>query len=122
MDRKLREEIATLHANLCSALAHPHRLLIVCMLAEGARNVGDITAELDIAQSSVSRHLKILEEKGIVFSQRHGQYIEYRLSDARIISALEILRAVVSDMLKEQVALAHTLKDSYSSVRDLSGN
>lgn len=106
MSDNLREEVVRLHAQVCSGLADPNRILIIYSLADGPRNVNDIAGKVELPQPTVSRHLKILRERGIVRFERDGQSINYRLSDMRIIQALDLLRATLADQLKEQVLLA----------------
>ena len=72
MDKQLKLEIAAMHAQICGALSNPTRLLMICTLADGGKTVGEISAELEIPQSSTSRNLKILEEKGLVYATRQG--------------------------------------------------
>jgi ArsR family transcriptional regulator len=112
MNSQLKQEIAALHANLCNALSNPTRILIVCLLSEGSRTVTDLAGELELAQPAVSRHLKVLQEKGLIYPQRDGKFTHYHLSDYRVIEALQIMRDVVTDMLREQVALAHRMQES----------
>ena len=106
MSENLREEVVRLHAQVCNGLADPNRILIIYSLADGPRNVNDIAANVELPQPTVSRHLKILRDRGIVRSDRDGQTINYRLSDIRIIQALDLLRATLADQLKDQVLLA----------------
>ena len=111
MSDNLREEVVRLHAQVCSGLADPNRILIIYNLAEGPRCVTEIAASLELSQPTVSRHLKVLRERGIVRAERDGQTIHYRLSDARIIHALDILRSILADQLKDQVLLARQVNE-----------
>ena len=61
------------------ALADPQRLQIVETLLAGERQVGEVADELDIHQSGVSRHLRILLEAGIVGMRPDGQRRLYSL-------------------------------------------
>jgi len=106
MDIRLREDVAELHAQLCSGLADPNRILLLYALAEHPHTVSDLASALELPQPTVSRHLKILRERGMVSAQREGQSVEYALADRRIIQALDLLRAVLADVLESQVALA----------------
>jgi DNA-binding transcriptional ArsR family regulator len=105
-DNNLREEVIRMHAQVCNGLADPSRILIIYSLAEGPRCVNDIAASMEIPQPTVSRHLKILRERGIVRAERVGQNINYHLTDARIIQALDLLRSMLADQLKDQALLA----------------
>ncbi|MHC1739517.1 MAG: ArsR/SmtB family transcription factor [Anaerolineaceae bacterium] len=108
----LREEVTRLHAQICSGLADPNRIMIIYSLADGSRNVTEIAATVELPQPTVSRHLKILRERGIVRSERNGQSINYQLSDKRVVDALDLLRSALGDMLKDQAALAKQVKES----------
>lgn len=112
MNDSLREEAVRLHANVCSGLADSNRILIIYNLANGPHNVNEIAANVGLPQPTVSRHLKILRECGIVRSERDGQTINYRLTDKRIVQALDLLRATLADMLNEQAALARQVNEN----------
>ena len=105
----LTQEITQLHADICSGLADPRRILILYALHERPSNVSDLAKAIDISQPAASRHLKILHERGMVSSQRDGQSVVYTLSDQRVIEALDLLRAVLAEKLKSQAALAESV-------------
>lgn len=102
----LVQEITQLHADICSALADPRRILILYALAEQPRNVSDIAVQIGISQPAASRHLNILRERGMVIAQRDGQSVVYQLGDPRTIQALDLLRAILGDNLKSRGQLA----------------
>lgn len=114
MSQNLREELDRLHAQVCSALADPNRILILYLLADGPQNVTELMQSLDLSQPSVSRHLKVLRERNMVTSQRDGQSIVYSLRDRRVIEALDLLRAVMADSLESQAALARAVQTKQS--------
>jgi DNA-binding transcriptional ArsR family regulator len=107
MNNKQRGEVAQLHAQVCSALGDATRILLMYSLANQPYMVNDLAHLLDLPQTTVSRHLKILYERGLVTSQRDGRCMYYALADQRIIQALDLLRAVLTDALDSRVALAH---------------
>jgi ArsR family transcriptional regulator len=68
---------------LLAALADPTRLAIVRQLASEPETCAcDFTSCCDVAQPTVSHHLRVLREAGIVTSERRGQWIFYRLDPA----------------------------------------
>ena len=69
----------TAQINLLQALADPARLRIVDAMKSGECAVGDIVERMDIHQSGVSRHLRILAEAGIVQMRPDGQKRLYSL-------------------------------------------
>jgi DNA-binding transcriptional ArsR family regulator len=99
MFQSLLHEVSELEAHLCSALADPTRLLILYALNERSRNVTELVSELGITQSTISRHLKILRDHGLVQASRSGVCITYTLADTRLIKALDIFRAVLRNNL-----------------------
>jgi ArsR family transcriptional regulator len=108
MPHALEHEINQLHAEICAGLADPKRILILYTLHEKPRNVNELVELLDLSQPMVSRHLKVLRERGMVITNRIGATVEYSLADDRLIQALDLLRAVLAVKLKSQAALADT--------------
>ena len=110
MDRNLRDEVIQLHAHVCSGLADTNRILLLYNLSENPRNVTELAELLGVPQPTVSRHLKILRERGLVSAHREGQAVIYQVSDPRIIQALDLLRSVMNNNLRSQAALADDLE------------
>jgi DNA-binding transcriptional ArsR family regulator len=108
----LVQEITQLHADICSALADPRRILILYALAEQPRNVSDIGEAVGISQPAASRHLNLLRERGMVIATRNGQSVVYQLVDERTIQALDLLRSVLGDTLKSRGQLAQAVLKS----------
>ncbi len=68
-------------ATLCKALAHPARVRILRLLARRSACIcGEIVEELDLAQSTVSQHLKIMKEAGLIQGEVDGPRVCYCLS------------------------------------------
>ena len=61
-----------------NAVAEPRRREILECLADGERPVGDLVAKLGIEQPSISKHLKVLREVGLVRVRRRGRHMLYR--------------------------------------------
>ncbi|PTX92277.1 metalloregulator ArsR/SmtB family transcription factor [Opitutus sp. ER46] len=61
------------------ALGHPARLRIVDALGEGERCVCDLVEVAGLAWSTVSRHLAILKDAGVLVDEKRGQQVFYRL-------------------------------------------
>ncbi len=61
-----------------NAVAEPRRREILDYLAADERAVGDIVARLKLGQPSVSKHLKVLHDVGLVRVRRHGRHMLYR--------------------------------------------
>src|SRR4030042_5651071 len=109
---QLTQEVSQLHADICSALADPNRILLIYALAERPRSVNDLTDELGISQPATSRNLKVLRERGLVFTVRQGTTLEYHLTDMRLVDALNMLRAVLRDGLTYRANLMESAEES----------
>jgi DNA-binding transcriptional ArsR family regulator len=77
------------YATWFKALADPTRIQIVSLLARcggpmngGQMNVGEIVAAVDVGQSTVSAHLRVLAEVGFVLAEHRGTATYYRINDA----------------------------------------
>jgi len=82
---------------LLSALADPTRLAIVRQLAADVETCAcDFTSCCDVGQPTVSHHLRVLREAGIVTSERRGQWIFYRLCPDTADRLTAIARSMVS--------------------------
>jgi DNA-binding transcriptional ArsR family regulator len=95
MNEKLEQEIIELHSGICRALADPKRIMILYTLAEGPRNVTELSEELGLPQPTTSRHLKVLRERDMVNTERSGASVIYTLADNTLIEALNLLRDVL---------------------------
>jgi ArsR family transcriptional regulator len=95
----LAEEVSSLHAELCSALADPTRIMLIYALSERPSNVGELASQVGVSQPTASRHLKILRDRGLVKSTRLGPNVEYSLIDHRL-EAL-IIRDPVTDRISQ---------------------
>ncbi len=78
-------------AQLLKALANEKRLMILCLLAEGERSVGELNGLLDLSQSALSQHLALLREEQLVETRREAQTIFYSLAPG---PAFEVIRTL----------------------------
>ncbi len=67
------------------ALGEPNRLALAALVADGERGAGELLARLDLSQPSLSRHLKVLREAGVVRERRSGRNAYYRLADGELL-------------------------------------
>ncbi len=74
-------------SDFLKALAHESRLLILCILAEGEKSVGELKDLLDLRQPTVSQQLARLRADGLVSTRRDGKAIYYNLAseEARVV-------------------------------------
>lgn len=106
VDTQLFQEIEMLHDRICLALGDPKRLMILYLLSQHQRSVGELVHELETPQPTISHHLKILRERCLVRTHKDGTTVYYALADARVIQAIDLLREVLRDSVAAQARLA----------------
>jgi ArsR family transcriptional regulator len=111
MNSTLEIEVHQLHAEVCGGLADPNRIMILYELSAGPKNVTELCSALSMPQPLVSRHLKVLRERGMVAFERKGTVIVYRLGDERLIQALDLLRAVMREGISKRAALIDSMTE-----------
>jgi len=90
------------------ALAHPTRLKILDVIKEHDEIcVCNINDDLDLEQSNLSQHLKVLRNSGILTTRRDGSKIMYSLTNKDIITALNTISDIVTTQLEDQF---HSIK------------
>lgn len=78
-------------ASLFKAMGHDGRLMILCHLRGGEKNVSELEALLASRQAIVSQQLARLRMEGLVAARREGHTIHYRLADTRVPAILDLL-------------------------------
>lgn len=91
-------------ARLLKTLGNEKRLMLLCLLVEGERSVGELNARLDLSQSALSQHLAVLRGDALVTTRREAQTIYYALAEGpaqRIIDTLHGIYCAVDRPLCE---------------------
>jgi len=83
--------------NPLKALSDPNRIRVIRMLEVKPLCVCEITAILNLATSTVSKHLSILKEARFIFEQKEGKWVNYHLNRA---TQQQIVRELISLILK----------------------
>lgn len=76
---------------MLKVLANEGRLLLLCQLIQGARNVGELEELLGIRQPTLSQQLTVLREEGLVTTERRGKYIIYSLASPEVVQIMQTL-------------------------------
>ncbi|MGC3020271.1 MULTISPECIES: ArsR/SmtB family transcription factor [unclassified Brevibacterium] len=89
-------------ANLFKGLAHPYRIRILELLADGTEvSVADLQSETELEASHLSQHLAVLRRHRLVVSERRASHVYYRLADRRTEQLLAVARALLVSMLED---------------------
>lgn len=89
-------------APVLAALADPVRLRIVSMLMEsedGSCCGCDLVEPLGLSQPTISHHLKVLREAGLVAGEREGRWVHYSVIPERLAEVSEALSPLVTTLL-----------------------
>lgn len=88
--QKLRENAGEAE-RLLKSLANPDRLLLLCQLAKGEMNVGQLEQQLGIHQPTLSQQLGVLRREGLVATRREGKQIFYRINSGPALAVINTL-------------------------------
>ena len=81
-------------AALVKALANKQRLMILCLLVERERSVGELNGLLDLSQSALSQHLAKMREEGLVAYRRESQTLHYRIENPDVAKLIATLKTI----------------------------
>ena len=87
----LLRDSASKACTLLKVLANEDRLLLLCQLTQGERNVGELEALTGIRQPTLSQQLGVLRDEGLVNTRRMGKFIFYSLASFEVVSVMQTL-------------------------------
>lgn len=94
------------------ALASTPRRRILAYLSEATLTAGEIAERFDMSKPALSKHLKILENAGLVRSEKKGQFVHYSLADRNMLATLHTFLAtfcpVGGQLKRESAAVARS--------------
>ena len=93
----MENEVYKRKAQVIKALAHPSRLMMVDALAEGEMCVCDLQHLVGADMSTVSKHLSVMKNAGIVTDRKEGLKVYYRLRVPCVMRFFECIDAVLRD-------------------------
>ncbi|MCX7625339.1 MAG: metalloregulator ArsR/SmtB family transcription factor [Candidatus Sumerlaeaceae bacterium] len=95
-------------AKIVKALAHPVRLYFAEVLAEKELCVCELQALVGLDVSTVSKHLSVMREAGVVRDMKQGTQVRYRLATPCLVKILSCIeQTLVSDLLHKVEVLSH---------------
>lgn len=102
LDNKIRARYQA-RANILKALAHPTRLYIVDVLSRGEKCVCELTSMVGADMSTVSKHLAILRNAGIIQDRKRGPQVYYELKMPCVLNFFECAEAIIEATAREQL-------------------
>ena len=97
---------AEIRAKIIKAMAHPVRLMVIEFLKNGEHSFSEVFDLFKLDKSTVSKHLLVLKEAGIITSRKEGTDMIYKLEVPCVIDFFSCVTAVIeSNVKKQQVCL-----------------
>lgn len=106
--REFKDQLYSQFATIGQALASPHRLELLDLLAQGERSVEDLAEVAALSVANASAHLQVLKRARLVETDKRGVRVFYRLADPLIYQLWRTLRDVGSARLAEIDRLVQT--------------
>lgn len=103
--KSLSIEALELVANRFKILSEPIRLRILQTLQDSEKSVTQLTEAVETSQPNVSKHLKILQDAGIVKRQPQGNTVYYSIADESIFTLCETVCSSLETRLKNQAEI-----------------
>lgn len=106
--RAFKAEINGQLARIAKAIANPHRLEIIDLLAQGERSVEELATETELSVANASQHLQSLREAHLVTTRKEGVRVYYRLSDTSVYQLIASIREIAERQLSEVDRIVNT--------------
>ncbi len=96
-------------ANVLKALGHPTRLWMAEQLAGGEKCVCELVEDIDADFSTVSKHLTVLKQAGVVIDEKRGKQVYYRLKVPCILQFMPCIEAVIEATAQQHIELVEKI-------------
>ncbi|PLX80549.1 MAG: transcriptional regulator [Desulfuromonas sp.] len=102
---EVRKSLLNARAGVLKAMAHPTRLFIIEELDKEERCVCDLTEQIGADVSTVSKHLSVLKQAGIVIDDKRGNQVFYRLRVPCILNFFGCVESVLESSARDHATL-----------------
>lgn len=92
-------------ANVLKALGHPTRLWMAEQLESGEKCVCELAESIDADFSTISKHLSVLKQAGVVLDEKRGKQVYYKLRVPCILKYMPCVEAVIKAQVEEHANL-----------------
>jgi len=105
MEQKLHPHYEA-RAGILKAMGHPTRLFIIEELSKAERCVNELTDMIGSDVSTVSKHLSVLKNAGLVYDEKRGTSIYYKLCCPCVLDFIGCIETVLKTRVEEQMEIA----------------
>jgi DNA-binding transcriptional ArsR family regulator len=113
----MQESLRQFKADIFQALAHPTRIAILELLADGELSAGALIDKLGMEQANVSQHLAVLRGKHLVSNRKAGNQVFYSVRDPLINQVLALMRKYFHAHLKESLGMLGEMESPCKAAR-----
>src|SRR2546425_8018573 len=99
--RPFKDGLYLQFARIGKAVANPHRLELLELLAQGERTVDSLAEETALSLANTSQHLQVLRQAALVDSRKEGLFVYYRLVDPDVFELSKVIRSVAERRLAD---------------------
>ncbi|MDR3503768.1 MAG: metalloregulator ArsR/SmtB family transcription factor [Legionella sp.] len=92
-------------ANILKALGHPTRLWMAEQLANGEKCVCELAEHVDADFSTISKHLTVLKQAGVVIDEKRGKQVYYRLKVPCVLNFMPCIEEVIQATIQTHIGL-----------------
>ena len=92
-------------ANILKALGHPTRLWMAEQLANGEKCVCELAEHIDADFSTISKHLTVLKQAGVVIDEKRGKQVYYRLKVPCVLGFMPCIEEVIQANIQAHIGL-----------------
>lgn len=109
--KKEKKDVYEARAKIIKAIAHPSRLLIVEELQRHQRCVNELTEMIGADMSTVSKHLSVLKNAGLVEDEKKGNCIYYNLRCRCVTTFIDCVEEVIAETAGDRKKIKFAGKD-----------
>lgn len=103
------ERLFAFHADMCKMLSSPIRLKVIHFLRDTEKPVNELAHLCRVPQSTLSQHLGLMRQRGMLVTRKEGITVYYRLANPKMSEAFDLMREILSERLLEMQKLRKAL-------------
>ncbi|MCL4252987.1 MAG: ArsR family transcriptional regulator [Anaerolineae bacterium] len=120
--RPFKQAIHEQFARIAKAIANPHRLELIDVLAQGERSVEELANETALSIANASQHLQALRDAHLVIPRKVGLRVYYRLADMTVFQLVQQIRSIAEQQLAEMNRIVDTYLGNRALLEPITAN
>ena len=105
------------HAEMCKVFSNASRLMILHILREREMTVAAIAESLGVALGTVSPHLLMMKQRGVLLSLKQGNQVFYHLANPKMLLAFDLIREILHEQMQREILLAKRLEQEQAKIK-----